>query len=176
MTVIQLHEYGRAAGICPVCHLEVGNLARHEPSCRAKHENFYNLSDADWMMIERAAAHTVQVPDGAVTDLDMARVFLHLERGRSIVQGGGPYRWRAEDGSPLSRLRVGRTVDEMLRLGLVRAVSVPTGAQIASVVVVPSPVHLRSRTDRLRPSCKAEALRFRLVDHPALADCPDCLA
>jgi len=175
MTVINLHEYGRQAGFCDRCGREVGNLARHEPACKREHEKFFapTLSDAQWRLVERAAAHSIP---GGYLDLDIARVFVHFERGGMIMQGGGPYRWRAESGSPLSRIQVGRTVDEMIRTGLAGAVSQHVGNGIYRVHLIPSPVHMRRRGDRLRPKCEAQALRYRLVDHPDLADCPDCLA
>jgi hypothetical protein len=167
MTVTYL--YGRKAGRCSRCKRETGNLARHEPACRKAHEDFF--ADEAWMQTERAAAHSGQGGfRNGVTDLDVARVLLSMERGRAIVQGGS--RWLAEQGSPLTGLRgnLVKVVDEMIRTGLARGVSDRTGAYSFKVVLTAAPVHLRGS------QCGSEALRLRLVDHRDLADCPDCLA
>lgn len=175
MTVTYL--YGRKAGTCPRCRRPTGNLSRHEPACRKAHEDFF-ADETLWVQTERAAAHSGQAGflDG-VTDLDVARVLLSMERGRSILQGGS--RWLVEQGSPLTGLRgnLVKVVDEMIRTGLARGVSDRTGAYSFKVVLTAAPVHLRSRTDRLSPLCEvAGPLRFRIVDHRDLADCPTCLA
>lgn len=175
MTVIQIHQFGRASGICDRCKRPVGNLIRHEAACKRNHEAFYAApDDATWRLIERAGAHSGFGPlfRGGITDLDVARVLLHLERGRWIVQGGS--RWLAEKGSPAAaKGNLAKVVDEMIRTGLATALSDRTGAYSFKVVLTPALVHLRSR---LSPSCGAEALRHRIVDHPSLADCPTCLA
>lgn len=178
MTVIQIHDFGRASGICPRCKRTTGNLAKHEPACKRAHEAFYApLDDETYRQIERAGAHSGfgEPFRSGITDLDVARVLLHLERGRMIAQGGS--RWVAEKGSPAAaRGNLARVVDEMIRTGLAVGLSDRTGVYRFKVVLRAAPVHLRGRTDHLRPSCEAEALRYRIVDHPSLADCPTCLA
>lgn len=182
MTVIQLHAYGRPSGICPSCHRECGNLVLHVPACERKYRQFYaHATEQDWMVVERAAAHCgPDIPEPlqfvrAVSDLDVARVLLSMERGTEIVQGG-PKRWMAMDGSPLNRTSLSRTVDEMIRTGLARGVSERLSLNLVKVTLSAAPVHLRSPQGRLSPLCEAPGLRFRLVDHPDLADCPACLA
>jgi hypothetical protein len=182
MTVIQLHAYGRPSGICPSCHRECGNLVLHVPACRKRYEAFYaRATEQDWMMVERAAAHcSPNLPEAlqfvrSVGDLDVARVLLSMERGTEIVQGG-PKRWMAMDGSPLNRTSLSRTVDEMIRTGLARGVSERLSLNLVKVRLSAAPVHLQSTQDRLSPSCEVQGLRFRLADHPDLADCPACLA
>ena len=182
MTVIQLHAYNRGSGICPVCHRETGNIARHVPACERRYAEFYaRATEQDWMVVERAAAHCAPgIPEElqfvrAVSDLDVARVLLAMQRGTEILQGG-PKRWYAIPFGPLNRTALSRTVDEMIRIGLARAVSERLSASLVKVILSAAPVHLRGRTDRLSPLCQAEGLRFRLVDHPDLADCPTYLA
>jgi hypothetical protein len=176
MTVTQLHPYGRRSGICPECRTEIGNLPVHVPKCRARFEAFYAEADENtWRQTERAAAHSVageSFRDG-VTDLDVARVLLAIERGAQIV-AGGPSRWFCETGNPLNRTSLARTVDEMIRTGLARASSAPVGRDYYSVTLIPAPVHLRSRRDALRARCGNSSLRLRRVDHLELIDCGTC--
>jgi hypothetical protein len=182
MTVLQLHAYGRGSGICPECHYEVGNLAKHLPACRRRMARFYAQStEQDWIAVERAVAHVA--PHGltpsvrfrrSVTELSVARVFLLLERGVEIVQGG-PRRWFCVPAGAMGVDNLVRAVDEMVCTGLARGVSESLGTQMYRVYLKAAPVHLRSAQDRLMPACDAEAMRFRLVDHPDLADCRACL-
>lgn len=184
MTLIH-GAFGRTAGPCTECKQVVGNLARHEPVCRREHDAFYRQSDEGgpemWRLVERAACHSAP-PDSlkpeqrfrdGVTDLAVARVMLHLERGKGIMQGG-PTRWRAEEGRifPPGRPSLAQIVDEMIRTGLV-FVENSMQSGISKAVVRPAYVHL-SRDGAL--VCGCEALRTRLVQHPDLADCPICRA
>jgi hypothetical protein len=185
MTVIQLHPYGRGSGICPSCHRETGNLVLHVPACQKRYDAFYaRATEQDWMIVERAAAHCApDIPESlqfvkAVSDLDVARVFLAMQRDTQIQQGG-PRRWYAvpmKGEGPLNRTQLSRTVDEMIRTGLARAVSQRLSLNLVKVTLSAAPVHLRSPQGHLSPLCGVTGLRFRLVDHPDLADCPACLA
>ena len=176
------NRFGRLGGECLRCGHVVGNLAVHEPKCKREQAEFY--SDEDWMAVERAGAHSA--PDSElspsrrlrnkVTDLDVARLLLAMERG-VVVRQGGPQRWFIEKPHPLATAgKLTRTVDEMVLLGLATGVSTMLMPQLVSVVLKAAPVHLRSSEDRWKPKCDAQALRYRIVDHPDLADCANCKA
>lgn len=168
------------AGTCPLCGRETGNLTRHTPACRRK-----QAETPTQRAVQRSAAHVVS-PDvltalqrfqGAVSDLNIACLLRALESG-VIVYQGGRYGWACDGGLPLAQRTLGNTVAEAVRVGLVRAVSEPTGPQVRKVYVVPAPVHLRCLPSR--PLCRWNqppgVTRYRLVDDRALADCAACLA
>lgn len=168
------------AGTCPLCGRETGNLTRHTPACARK-----QAETPAQRVVQRSAAHVV--PEGALTglqrlqggvsDLNIALLLRALESDVLVYQGGR-YGWKCDGGLPLAQRPLGRTVSEAVRVGLVRAISEPTGPQVRKVYVVPAPVHLRTAPSR--PLCRwsepAGVTRYRLVDDRALADCAACLA
>lgn len=168
------------AGVCPLCGRETGNLTRHTPACRRK-----QTEAPSQRAVQRSAAHVVppdtltalQRPQGAVRDLNIARLMRALESGVLVYQGGR-YGWACDGGLPLAQRTLGNTVTEAVRVGLVRAVSDRVGPQVRKVYVVPAPVHLRTAPSR--PLCRwnqpPRVTRYRLVDDRALADCAACLA
>lgn len=134
------------------------------------------------LRINRAALHAVAdvlLPDESrltppITDLDMARLIYALEAGTPVVQGG-PGIWTVPISSPLRRGELPRLVIEALRVGLVRAVSTPTGPDVVRVSLEPAPVHLRRPRRLLEPLCDAQALRYRRTLNRLLVDCDACL-
>jgi hypothetical protein len=168
------------AGTCPLCGRETGNLTRHTPACRRKQAEMPTQR-----AVQRSAAHVVpegtltalQRPQGAVSDLNIARLMRALESGVLVYQGGR-YGWKCDGGLPLAQRTLGNTVTEAVRVGLVRAISEPTGPQVRKVFVVPAPVHLRTMPSR--PLCRWNeppgVIRYRLTDDRGLADCDACLA
>jgi hypothetical protein len=168
------------AGTCPLCGRETGSLIRHSPACRRK-----QAETPAQRAVQRSAAHVapegtltaLQRSQGAVSDLNIARLLRALESGVLVYQGGR-YGWACDGGLPLAQRTLGNTVAEAVRVGLVRAVSESTGPQVRKVFVVPAPVHLRTMPSR--PLCcwnePPGVTRYRLVDDRALADCDACLA
>lgn len=135
--------------------------------------------------IVRAGAHATNPEDlppearfrDGVTDLDMARLLLAVERGVPIVMQG--YRWTCPSHSPL-RARLASTVSEGIRLGLLHQASVPTGPHTRVQTAVAAPVHLRSATDPDRPACPQPRSfkRYRLMSAADIryVDCTACRA
>lgn len=131
----------------------------------------------------RAGAHSTEpqklMPEArfrdGVTDLDMARLLLALERGIPIVMKG--YRWTAPAHSPLLA-KLASTVSEGIRLGLVHQAAVPTGPHTVVQRAVAAPVHLRSAHDPDRPACPQPRglKRYRLMNVEDLryVDCSVC--
>jgi hypothetical protein len=157
------------AGTCRTCARETGNVAIHERYCRPK------PSDA---LVERCGTHAMPEWDlrpaqrlqGGVTELDVARVMLELERGvRLYLNRMG--RWCAPTGSRLGN-KVSPTVHEMIRTGLVRHYKDREGDHL-----VPAKVHL-DLGDR-QSACKFVGedlgpMRSRLTMNLDLCDCSDC--
>lgn len=168
------------SGTCTACGRETGNLARHVPACTSARQ--------DPRAVARAVAHALPASmlgpaqrfQGEVDDLMVARLMRALDAGVEVHQGGR-YGWQAPQDSPLNQRRLGGTVAEALRTGLVRALSEPVGPQIRKVYVVPAPVHLRASGGPSAPRCRrydppnGSPMRFRLVDEIDLVDCRTCL-
>jgi|SRR4051812_28814329 hypothetical protein len=133
--------------------------------------------------IVRAGAHATQPAllaeearlRNAVTDLDMARLLLALERGVSVVYKG--YRWHCPDGSPIGR-GLSATVSEGIRVGLVTQAVERTGPHTCVQRAVAAPVHLRSDTAPDRPACPQPTSykRYRLMNREDMqyVDCLTC--
>lgn len=134
-------------------------------------------------LIVRAGAHAAEpaclaeeakLRDG-VTDLDMARLLLALERGTEVVYSG--YRWSCPGHSPIGR-GLSATVSEGIRVGLVFQAAELTGPQTYVQRAVAAPVHLRSDTDPDRPACPQPIgyKRYRLMNRADLryVDCSAC--
>jgi hypothetical protein len=174
--------YPAAAGVCPECGRETGNLAVHLRACKGAQ---ITLSPADRVAIERAAAHAVApalLPEagrleGTVTDLDIARLVRVLEAGGEVFQGGTG--WTTN--SPLlPKGRLTTITGEALRLGIVSAASEPAGPGVRKIWIVPAIVHLKPFPAALVPPCKPHVLpgvkRYRMLADPALVDCLACLS
>ena len=127
--------------------------------------------------ITRSTAHsmpeTMLHPDArwqrGVTDLDVARVMLAIERGTEITQGNG-HRWVPPVGSRMGQ-DVSIIVNEMIRTGLL--IHHHTGALVpAKVHHAPDGVHVstcHTAGEGMGPK------RVRLVESLGLVDCLDCL-
>lgn len=173
--------YPAAAGTCPTCHRETGNLAVHVRACKGP---VITLGPADRAAIERAAAHAVApalLPEagrlqGTVTDLDIARLVRVLEAGGEVFQGGTG--WTTTN-ALLPKSRLTTIAGEALRLGIVSAVSEPTGPGVRKVWIVPAIVHVKPFPAALVPPCKpdmaAGVKRWRMLADRSLVDCQACL-
>ena len=133
--------------------------------------------------ILRAGAHAAEPAklhpaarfrDG-VTDLDMARILLALDRGVPIVMKG--YRWTVPAHSPLLA-KLASVMSEGIRLGLIHSAIEKTGPNTHRQVAVAAPVHLRSADNPDRPACPRPKgiKRFRLMNAEGIryVDCPAC--
>lgn len=145
------------------------------------------LTAHDLDLVDRAAAHAMAeyvLPAAArfqrnVTDLDVARLILALERGTVIVPSATGRSWhtvpRGDRMPPLTRV-----IEEAMRVGLVHPDTVKIG-DIARTQLVAAPVHLRVQIDRNRrgTACRASQDipfgRFRTLDNRDLVDCSACL-
>jgi hypothetical protein len=146
-----------------------------------------DLPARDLILVVRAGAHaapdyelpaSAQFRDG-VSDLDVARLILRIERGAAVVAGSSGRSWhtvpRGFRMPPLTRV-----VNEALRVRLVRLDAVRTGPHTVRQQLACAPVHVRdfTRTGRRRTACAAwlsePFVRYRTVDDPGLADCIAC--
>lgn len=158
---------------CPVCGRETGSLGKHRPACERDHR-----------LAARAAAHADEehVYSDGVTDLDIARLILALERGALIHPTASMTQWAAPAGSPLRAPKrpLNATVNEAIRVGLCRVATEPTGPSAVRVRLAPAPVHARSEVRPLMPACQVFSLPqpdryWRLLDDLTLVDCQGCI-
>lgn len=142
------------------------------------------VTPADRRLCDRAAAHSVGEIGrlnleacfrGGITDLDVARVILAVERGSDIRQGGEA-RWMLVGREKMNRNFLSCVVDEMLRTGLAMALSERVRHEVVAVHIRVAPVHFRALSDDLRPSCHTRVpLRVRRTERRDLVDCVSCL-
>jgi hypothetical protein len=143
-------------------------------------------SEAQDAFAIRASAHAAdpgvlraaQRFQSLVTDLDVARVMLALERGAKPTRNRAD-RWSVPAGTPLNGMTPGRlsnAIREMVRTGLVRHYRNKTGDHL-----IPAPVHFRDRHDdgSQTSAClfvgeDLGPMRARLVDRLDLVDCLAC--
>lgn len=160
---------------CPYCGRPTGWLERHEPTCRR-----------DRALAARAAAHADEehVYRHGVTDLDIARLILAVERGAVIHPTASMTQWAAPAGSPLRAPHrpLNATVNEAIRVGLCR-VTVEPGKRPGVVLtrLAAAPVHARNPQRPTIPRCLDAVLYartdayFRLLDDLTLVDCQGCM-
>jgi hypothetical protein len=132
----------------------------------------------------RAAAHAcdplalraAQRFQNQVTDLDVARVFLALERGTQPIRNSAG-RWLVAQGVPLNGMHSSKlsvVINEMIRTGLVRHYRDNVGDHL-----LPAPVHMRNADDPTVSAClfvgeNMGPMRSRVVDRLDLVDCLAC--
>lgn len=156
---------------CPSCGRTSGWLERHIGACRR-----------DKALAARAAAHADEehaYRDG-VTDLDVARLILALERGTLIHPTASMTQWAAPAGSPLRAPHrpLNATVNEALRVGLCRVAVEHPRPSVALSRLAAAPVHARNPRRPLQPACIAVlsgTRYFRLLDDLTLVDCQGCI-
>jgi len=147
-----------------------------------------DLSEAEEAYAIRASAHSAdpsvlrvaQRFQELVTDLDVARVILALERGANPVRNRAD-RWSMPSWNQLRGMSSGRlsnAVREMIRTGLVRHYRDHDGDHL-----IPAPVHFRMiHQDATQTSAclfvgeDLGPMRARLVDRLDLVDCLNCEA
>jgi hypothetical protein len=142
----------------------------------------------------RAGAHAAEASvlrvaqrfQNQVTDLDVARVMLALERGaRPFLNRMG--RWFVPTGTPLNGMpahKLSTVIQEMIRTGLVRH----HRPWHAPDVLIPAPTHFRVKVELTQPDQTLQhsaclfvgedlgPMRARLVDRLDLTDCLACEA
>jgi len=175
---------------CDVCGQETGNLAKHRPACARKAGRIpatVPLSLAEDGLILRAGTHAVHEGllepvarlQGGVSDLDIARLVLYVERGGLVWPTDSRRTWKADGMPAMRRPSLTRVVNEGLRLGILRAITVKSGASTYRTLLAAAPTHIRSKRGQM-PACGRQdlhALRYRLLDsnHLAYVDCQACL-
>jgi hypothetical protein len=142
----------------------------------------YLPSPLERTWIERAAAHCqpedrltpeARFRDG-ITDLDVTRVMLAIERGAVITQSVTG-RWYAPSGTHVDQQSLSRVVNEMIRTGL--------AVHHLSGVLIPTLVHMDSWDEGMQWRVSACGVagegmgpkRVRLHASPGLVDCLACL-
>lgn len=181
---------GPSGGICPGCKKETGGLKYHMRYCLfVDHSALESLAES---LTERAASSAAaetglrpaQRFQSGVTDLDVSRVMIALERGVRPYRNRAGH-WLAPTGTALEGMGstgVGRNlstvVNEMVRTGLVRHYRDREGDHL-----LPAPVHFRIvEADSSRHSaCRFTGedmgpMRARLIDRMDLVDCLACEA
>jgi len=159
---------------CPSCGKPSGWLERHIGVCRR-----------DMALAARAAAHADEehIYNNGVTDLDIARLLLAVERGTLIHPTASMTQWAAPAGSPLRAPHrpLNATVNEAIRVGLCRVAVDRTAPAIARTRLAAAPVHARNPRRPTIPRCLDAVLYartdayFRLLDDLTLVDCQGCI-
>jgi hypothetical protein len=159
---------------CPHCGRASGWLERHIDTCRR-----------DAALAARAAAHAdeAHVYRNGVTELDMARLILALERGTLIHPTASMTQWAAPAGSPLRAPHrpLNATVNEAIRVGLCRVAVEHPRPSVAVTRLAAAPVHARNPRRPTIPRCLDAVLYartdayFRLLDDLTLVDCQGCI-
>lgn len=185
---------GARAGTCDICGRLTGSLSKHRPAC-ARRSGRLPLATPVTMteeaLILRAGTHAMHQHllspqarlQGGVSDLHVARLIHHLEKGGSVLPSPSWRSWVLEGADEKKLWRkpsITRVVQECLRLGLVRTATELTAPSVYRTQVVPALTHARSGTDHTRPACRAydpHTLRWRLLDrdHLMYVDCQACL-
>lgn len=167
MTTVGSPTRGNVITECPACFLPVANQGNHRRAC-------IPADPADRGLVLRAGCHAATwrylAPDARfrnrVSNLDVARLMLLLDRGVEVCRGGN-VGWTIPTGSPLGG-HLTRVAEEALRTGL----AYPDGLLKAA------PVHARHATYSSRPACEERlALRHRILGGQEidLVDCEVCL-
>lgn len=155
---------------CPHCGRPSGWLERHVGACRR-----------DTALAARAAAHADETSEwqNGVTDLDVARLILALERGTLIHPTASMTQWAAPAGSPLRAPHrpLNATVNEAIRVGLALTVTERLGPSRTLTRLAAAPVHARNPRRPLLPACQdlPSPRYWRLLDDLTLVDCQACI-
>jgi hypothetical protein len=141
-------------------------------------------TERERILIERSSAHACRADllepearfQNGVTDLDMARLMLMLERGTQLRRESRTGRWFPPVGSPLNGQIASKVVAEGIRTGLlyhVRGID----------VLIPADVHWAAwdegvgrRITRCRTAGENRGpKRVRISAEAVMVDCPRCL-
>lgn len=155
---------------CDQCGLPISNAGAHARACIGP------LAPADRDLVIRAGAAaatpaTLAEParfGGGVSDVDIARLLLVLDRGTRIILGG-TLEWTYETGRSPFHGRLTLVAREAIRTGLAHA---------REDRLLADPVHARSAHHPMAPACGAPGqLRYRLLggEFIRLVDCDTCL-
>lgn len=140
------------------------------------------LPEREQNLINRSVCHIADetlLPEALrlgnrVTDLDVARLLLAVERGFVVVPRDET--WTDLTGALRARMRhLTRVANECIRLRLLVRTTEQITVDIWRTRLVAAPVHLMAGPNR--PACPAPGgmVRYRLSDDRNLIDCPACL-
>jgi len=174
---------------CDVCGRATGNLAKHRPACARLYGRVpapVPLTRDEDALILRAGTHAVHAnllpPEsllqGGVRDLDIARLVHYVERGGLVWPNART--WKADGMPAMRRPSLTLVVNEALRLGIVKPITVRTGPGVYRTLLAAASTHARSAYVSWLPACGRQdlhALRYRLLDrdHLMYVDCQACL-
>lgn len=146
--------------------------------------NLLILTACEQAIIERSVAHALPdelTPAAAawghgVTDLDIARLMMRIERGSIIVPSAVSAAWFALNEIERER-HLTRIVHAAIRKGIAYSEVTRTGTHTVRTQLLAAPVHLRAGLNgTVCPESREKPYgRYRTLSDVTLVDCSDCI-